>query len=222
MPVTTDRILTQRDLSCMVAVDNIDHIGQRIRNLLSHNRRITVTERYTYVNDPPKVTVGLTVDDIRVWSNERGGGIGVHLKPGLLAGFGVSAHAGENDTEAAEWKRFHAAEAVSGDWVKRRRDMTRIDITGGLDGDGPARDDLIVIRHWNRDGVCDERVVAFDDGPRDGEYRAARWLYGMALGPAHMEDRLREWDHGKAPDADVELWASRAKDLLAAVADERN
>lgn len=220
MTTTTNRVLTQRTLSAMVAVDNIDAIGQRIRNLLSHGRRITVTRRYTYVNDPPEVTAGLTVDRIDAWRNERGGGIGVRLKPGLLAGFGVSAHAGENDTEAAEWKRYHAAEATSDEWAKRRRDMTRIDITDGLPGDGPARDDLIVIRHWNSDGVCDERVVAFDGGPRDGEYRAGRWLYGMALGPAHMEDRLQAWDHGKATDADVALWSGRAAELLAAVADE--
>lgn len=220
MTTTATRALTQRTLSAMVAVDNIDHITQRIRNLLSHNRRITVTQRYTYVNDPPEVTVGLTVSEIRAWSNEHGAGIGVHLKPGALAGFGVSAHAGENDTEATEWKRYHAAVAVNDNPFQRRRDMTRLDITGGLPGDVPARDDLIVIRAWNSDGVCDERVVAFDGGPRDGEYRAGRWLYGMALGPAHMEDRLQEWDLGKASDADVALWASRAAELLTAVADE--
>lgn len=220
MTVSPARILTQRDLSCMVAVDTMPHITTRIRNLLSHGRRITATQRYTYVNDPPKVTAGLTVDDIQVWSNERGAGVGVHLKPGALAGFGASAHAGENDTEKQEWKRYHTGYAVSDDHFKRRRDMTRIDLTGGLPGDGPARDDLIVIRHWTSDGVCDERVIAFDGGPRDGEYRAGRWLYGMALGPAHMEDRLQEWDLGKASDADVKLWSGRAAELLAAVADE--
>lgn len=68
--------------------------------------------------------------------------------------------------------------------------------------------------------MTDERVIAFDGGPRDGEYRAGRWLYGMALGPAHMGDRLQEWDRGKASDADVALWSGRAAELLAAVADE--
>ncbi len=29
MPVTVDRIIKQRHLSCMVAVDTIDHIAQR-------------------------------------------------------------------------------------------------------------------------------------------------------------------------------------------------
>ncbi|MEV5819337.1 hypothetical protein AB0L22_09190 [Micromonospora haikouensis] len=215
MTVSPDRILTQRHVTCMAAVDTMPHIASRIRNLLTHGRRITVARRLTYMDRPPEVTVGLTVDEITDWRS--GHGIGVHLKPGIH-GFAVSAHPGDNDTEAGEWKRYHTADGS--DPFQRRENMTRVDITGGLPGDGPAPNDLLVIRHWNSAGACDERVIAFDAGPRDGEYRAGRWLYGAALGPQHMEDRLRQWDHGRVPDADLETWAGRAAELMAVIAAE--
>lgn len=218
---TTDRIARERHLHAMVALDTFDHIAERVRNLLSHGRRITVTDRFTYVDSPPEVTAGLTVDRIEPWASDRGKGLRVLLKPGLLAGFGIAAYAGKNDTEKQEWKRFHAGKSVSDRWDERRRDMTEVTITGGLTGDGPARDDQLVIRDYNRDGVCDEKVIVFDAGPRDAEERAARWLYGMTLGPTHREDREREWDYGKVSDSDTALWQQRAADLLAAVADER-
>lgn len=196
------RILTERHVTTMAALDTMPHIAARIRNLLSHGRRITITRRYTHLDGPPEVTAGLTVDEVCDW---RGGnGIGVHLKPGLTAGFSVSAHPGENDTEAGEWKRYHAAESVSDDWFKRRRDMTRLDITGGLPGDGPARDDLLVIRAWNRDGVCDERVVAFDYGPDRQQIREdmARHLWVSDGGDPALWDKLtdRAWGVGGMSD----------------------
>jgi hypothetical protein len=40
--------------------------------------------------------------------------------------------------------------------------MTLVEIIGGRANDGPARDDRILIRAWNRDGICDERVIGFD------------------------------------------------------------
>lgn len=217
MTVSPARILTQRELSCMAAVDTMPHITTRIRNLLAHGRRITVTRRYTYVNDPPEVTAGLTMDEIRTWANERGAGIGVYLKPGLLAGFGVSAHAGENDTEQREWKRYHVAEATSDDHFKRRRDMTRIDVTGGLPGNGPARDDQIVIRHWNRDGVCDERVIAFDYGLVDARTRIARRLFVTTHPTLAHREAEDEWDFGKPNPESVEAKYATADDLLAAM-----
>ncbi|QKW15421.1 hypothetical protein [Verrucosispora sp. NA02020] len=216
-----------RDVTCMAALDTMPHLVARVRNLLGHGRRMTVTQRYTYVDQPPEVTTGLTLD-----TEARSGGIhesirddshhlGVNLRPGLMSGFSLSAYASDgNRTEAEAWKRYHAAESISGDPLKRRRHMTRIDITGGLPGDGPARDDKLIISAWNDDGVCDERVVVFDGGPRDGRERAARWLWANTLGPAHREDREKAWDYGTVPDEDVKLWQVRADELLAAIADE--
>ncbi|WP_341719886.1 hypothetical protein QQG74_09370 [Micromonospora sp. FIMYZ51] len=221
------RILTQRDCTAMAALDTMPHLATRVRNLLAHGRRMTVTRRYTYVDSPPEVTAGLTLDvsarsgGIRESVSGDGHHLGVTLRPGLMSGFSISAYVSDrNAVEAEVWKRFHAAESISGDPFKRRRDMTLVDITGGLPGDGPARDDKLVIREWNSDGVCDERVVVFDAGPSEGEYRAARWLYGNALGPAHVGDRLEAWDRGRVSDADTELWAGRAAELMAEVAAE--
>ncbi|MER7166765.1 hypothetical protein ABT336_11975 [Micromonospora sp. NPDC000207] len=221
-----DRILAMRNVTCMAALDTMPHIAARIRNLLSHGRRITLTQRYTYLDRPPEVTAGLTLDP-----DARSGGIhesirddhhhlGVTLRPGLMSGFGIAAYASDrNAVESEVWKRYHAAKDATDRWLKPRR-MTRVDITGGLSGDGPARDDKLVIRAFNDDAVCDEKVIAFDGGPRDGDERAARWLYGMAMGPAHLEDRLWQWDHGKAPEADVQVWTGRAAELMAVIADE--
>ncbi|MEU7978295.1 hypothetical protein AB0B63_07155 [Micromonospora sp. NPDC049081] len=211
----------------MAAVDTMPHIAARIRNLLTHGRRITVTQRYTYVDRPPDVTAGLTLD-----TSARNGGItegvsgdghhlGVYLRPGLMSGFGVSAYVSDgNRVEAEVWKRYHAAESTSSDPFKRRRNMTLVEITGGLPGDGPGRDDRLVVRHWNSDGVCDERVVVFDGGPRDGGERAARWLYANSLGPAYRYERECDWDFGKVPDGEVQVWTARAAELLDVVSDE--
>ncbi|MEU3452222.1 hypothetical protein ABZ671_01065 [Micromonospora sp. NPDC006766] len=177
----TDRILRERHLHAMVALDTIDPIAERVRNLLSHGRRITLTDRLTYVDSPPKVAAGLTVHRIDPWSSDRGKGLVVRLKPGnmLLTGFGFAAHAGENDTERDERRRFHAGKSIADRWDERRRDMTAVTITGGLPGDGPARDDQLVIRAWNRDGVCTENVIAFDYGPDQQQIRedAAKALW---------------------------------------------
>ncbi|MFI1194118.1 hypothetical protein ACH4T9_12785 [Micromonospora sp. NPDC020750] len=194
MTVTADRILTQRHLHAMVALDTAGHITERVRNLLAHGRRITLTDRFTYVNDPPKVTAGLTVEQVRPWSSDQGKGLDVRLKPGLLAGFGFAAYAAENVTEAEEWKRFHAGKHVGDRWDERRRDMTEVTITGGLPGDGPARDDQLVIRAYNRDGVCTERVVAFDYGPDRQQIRedVARHMWVADGRDAQVWDKLTD------------------------------
>lgn len=167
---TTARIRTQRDLHAIVALDNIDMLAERVTNLLRHGRRMTTVRRYTYVDSPPEVTAGLTLDgEPNLWKADDSAGFGVHLNPGIMSGFGFSCRAIDGGaTEKEAWVRFHAAESQSTDWFKRRRDMTEVHITGGLAGDGPARDDQIVIRHWNGDGVCEEVVVAFDYDTRDG------------------------------------------------------
>jgi hypothetical protein len=191
-----DRILKQRDVTAMTALDTMPHLVTRIRNLLAHNRRMTVTQRYTYVDQPPEVTAGLTLD-----TTARNGGIvegaspdghhfGVYLRPGLLSGFGFSAYASDgNATEAEAWRRYHAGKDATDVWKKRRR-MTLVEIVGGLPGDGPSRNDRIAIRAWNDDAVCDEKVVAFDYGPDRQQQREdlARhlWLAGGGDGD--------EWD----------------------------
>lgn len=165
-----DRIRTERYVTAMVALDNFDLITARVRQLLSHGRRMSMTQRYTYIGHSPELTVGLTVD-----TEARGGGIvegggsdgkhfGVYLRPGLLTGFGFSAYVSDgNATEDEAWKRYHAGAGPDDHW-SRRRNMTCIELVGGMEGDGAARDDRIVISAWNEHGVCDEKVIGFDSG----------------------------------------------------------
>lgn len=166
MTASPDRLRSQRHVQAMAALDTVELLAGRVQQLPSHGRRMTMTRRYTWTNEPPEVTAGLVLDgEPKLWRQDDGVGFVVRLAPGLLAGFGFAAYGHEGSaTEAEAWARYHAAEATNDDWFKRRRDMTLVEVTGGLAGDGPARDDLIVIRAWNRDGVCDERVVGFDTG----------------------------------------------------------
>lgn len=166
------RIRTQRHVTAMAALDTVELLAQRVTNLLSHGRRMAMTrrfvyvnDRFVYVNDPPELTVGLVLEDAKLWSQVDAMGFTVRLRPGPLVGFGFVAYQHEGSgTEAEAWKRYHAYKADSASFFERRRDMTHVEIIGGLPGDGPARDDRIVIQAWNRDGVCDERVIAFDSG----------------------------------------------------------
>lgn len=164
-----DRIRTTRHIDAMVALDNFDLLVARVRKLLFWDRRISMTRRYTWVDEAPDLIVGCTLDKqarnggIVEGGDEQGRYFGVYLRPGLLTGFGFSAYAADgNATEAEAWKRYHAGEKPADFWDKRR-DMIRLTIVGGMDGDsGPSRDDLIVVRAWNGHGVCEEKVIGFD------------------------------------------------------------
>jgi hypothetical protein len=157
MPIT-ERIRTEHYVEALVAGDTFDLIAARVRRLLSHRRRLSMTQRYTWVGDAPALHAGLEVFDIQQgvdWLHVR-------LTPGL-DGFGLAGYAHEgNATEDESWKRYHAAKAESEDFFERRRNMTLVELSGGREQDGPGRDDRIVIRAWNSDGVCDERVIAFE------------------------------------------------------------
>jgi hypothetical protein len=163
-----DRIRTDYHVTCMVALDTFDLIVERVRRLLSYDRKLAMTQRYTYTGDAPRLYAGLEIDTsatgggINEWSKCDGAGFGVLLRPGL-EGFGFAAYASDgNGTEEEAWKRYHAAKAESPNYFERRREMTEIELTGGREQDDPTRDDQIIIRAWNSDGVCDERVIGFD------------------------------------------------------------
>ena len=174
-----NRIEAMRHCDAMVAVDNFDLIVARVRKLLSYGRRMSMTQRYTYVDSPPDLYVGLTLETeayqggFSQGRTDDGCHFGVSLRPGIR-GFGLSAYASDrNATEREAWARYHAG---SHDAERRleRRNMTMVTLTGGMDGDfGPARDDLIVIRAYNTHGVCDERVIGFDTDAYWAERRDA-------------------------------------------------
>lgn len=166
MSAAPERIRRQRHVTAMAALDTVELLAERVQQLLSHGRRIAMTRRYTWVNNPPEVYAGLLLaGEPKLWHQSDGVGFHVPLGPGLMANFGFDAWGYEGSaTEADAWVRYHAGKAEAESFFDRRRDMTYVEIVGGLPGDGPARDDLIVIRPWNRDGVCDERVIVFDTG----------------------------------------------------------
>lgn len=167
-----DRIRTEYDVAAMVALDTFELIETRVRKLLSYDRRISMTQRYTYLERAPELQVGLTVertaDGDRIISSrdDTQAHFSVLLKPGIMSGFGFSAYASDgNDTEAEAWRRYHAQKATSPDYFQRRRRMTMIRLVGGREMDESfGSEDLIVISAWNSDGVCDERVIRFDPG----------------------------------------------------------
>lgn len=163
-----NRIKSMRHCDAMVALDTFDLITARVRKLLSWGRRISMTQRYTHVDSPPDLLVGLVLDE-----QDRPGGIsegrtgdgchfGVNLKPGI-SGFGFTAYGlARDDTEVEAWARYHAGKDATDCWVQRRN-MTMVTVVGGMAGDfGPARDDLLVIRAWNSHAVCREMVIGFD------------------------------------------------------------
>lgn len=154
--MTVARLKTVRTVRTMAALNTIDAIAERVTNLLSHGRHLTVVSRLIGRDSTPEVTAGLLPDGPpEVWKRNSSDGFNVTLSPGLRHGFGVAAHRNDQcDTEQQAWTRWH-----SGD----RRDLTEVVMTGGLTGDGPAGDDQLVIRHWNGNGAGREVVVAFDN-----------------------------------------------------------
>lgn len=164
MAPTPDRIRTEEYVKAMAATDTIALLAQRVQSLLSHGRRMSMTDRYVHHDGPnatpPHLYTGVTQDgEFKLWPD--GNGFSVNLKPGLL-GVGVSAYASDgNGTEAEAWKRYHAGKDAT-DRRDRRRNMTLVTINGGLDNTGPGRFDALIIQYWNEHGVCLERVIGFD------------------------------------------------------------
>jgi hypothetical protein len=161
-----DRIRNQYNVTAAVALDTVDPLAERVRNLLAAGRRMTLVRRYVDHHGSPEVTPGLVLDgEPRRHGNYGGAGFSVRLKPGIQ-GFGFSAYASDgNATEAEVWKRYHAAK--DGDHWSRRRNITIVEVDGGMDNSGPGRSDRLTITHWNEHGVAEEIVVAFDYGPNE-------------------------------------------------------
>jgi hypothetical protein len=153
-----DRIRTQHHTSAMVAPDTFFLIAQRIERILSHGRTFAAAHTYaTYTGQPPKVYPNLSIDRIR-------DGHGMWIACGTF-GFGIDIDGRAGDTcEADVWRRFHNGRHEADRFDERRRNMTEVTLTGGREHDDPSPDDQIVIRRYNSDGVCDEKVIAFEPG----------------------------------------------------------
>lgn len=147
MSLDPTRIRTDHNVWALAALDTIPLLTERVQEMLSNGRRITLITRWMGRDDTPKVACGLTVDEVTAWGN--GCGLGVHLKPGI-AGFSFSS---DEATESEVRQRFNGGD---------RKDLTEVEIHGGTHG--PGREDHIVIRRWNMFGVGEEKVVAFDLG----------------------------------------------------------
>lgn len=146
------------EVTAMAAIDTIDLLADRVRLLLSHGRRMTLVSRWTDDDEAtPTVETGLTMrGELEVRRTTGGVVVAAHLFPSLARTFGFSASYGTEDTEAQGWQQYHHP---SGD----RRGLTRVTVSGGLPGNGPAATDRIVIRHWGPHR-CRETIVAFDTG----------------------------------------------------------
>ncbi len=147
-------------MSAACALDTVPLLGQRVINLLSWGRRMTVVSRYLEA-ESLDVKVGLTVDHeqgdraISLRTEDHYASFGVHLAPGI-EGFSFAAFGSDgNATEAEVWKRYHSGE--------KKREITTVELIGGGDGAlGPGREDHITITYWNQHGVGRQTVVGFD------------------------------------------------------------
>jgi hypothetical protein len=98
--------------------------------------------------------------------NRLGKGPGVWIACNTFGfGFDIDDRYGDQ-TEADVWKRYHAGQHEADAFDDRRKCMTEVSLTGGREHDDPRRDDSIVIRRYNSDGVCSEIVIAFDEVAR--------------------------------------------------------
>ena len=151
-----DRIRSDHHVTALVAPDTFIPLALRVQRLLSHGRSISVAHSYaTYTRRPPEIHVGLRVVKIR-----DGHGIWVVCEPDFGFGFDIEDRAGDR-CETDVWRRYHDGKHEAESFFDRRRDMTEVTLTGGREGDEPNHEDSIVIRRYNGDGVCDERVIGF-------------------------------------------------------------
>lgn len=156
-----------RDLYAFVATDTFDVIVERIRNLVESGRRMSIISWYDSTRATPDFKVGLTIDP-----EARDGGILITeggyqghrslvycLTPGLDS-FGISVNEtiGTEEQAAARWN------ADPKELFSRRKDVTRVEITGGWspDRDQQGRDDEIRIDRVNEYGVQHTTVIRFD------------------------------------------------------------
>lgn len=155
--MSVDRIRGEHRVTAMVAPDTFPPIAQRVERLLPPGRRLAVAHTYaTYTGQPPRVYPNLTVDRVR-----DGHGLWVVCDPDFGFGLDVDERAGDR-CEADVWRRFHNGRHEADRYDQRRRNMTEVTLVGGREGDGLRDDDQIVIRYYNGDGVCDEKVIAFE------------------------------------------------------------
>lgn len=160
--MSLNRIRTDHRCDALVAVDSFPLLAARMERLLPPGRRLSVAHRYaTYTGHAPEVHGGLTVALLRV--NLDTTSLWVECEPESTMGFGFSVRdVWLAATEDNAWKYYHAGQHEADAFFDRRRDLTHVHLVGGRDGDDLSREDRIVIRTYNRDGVCDERVIGFD------------------------------------------------------------
>lgn len=159
------RIATEHHCQALVAFDSFGLIAARILRIATPGRTVAIAHRYaTYTGQPAELHHGLTVAHPEV--NEERHSMWVSCTDpadrfgGMGFGIGIRDEWKASSEEKA-WEHYHAGRHEADRFDDRRRDLTWVRITGGRLRDDPDRRDEIVIRTYNRDGVCDERVVSF-------------------------------------------------------------
>lgn len=157
-----DRIRTKHHVTAMVALDSFPLIVARIQRLCPTGRPLAAAYSYaTYTGRAPEVFPGLTVESVRV--NPDRSSLWVETEPDF--GFGVGIRCDWTaQTEESAWKHYHGGQHEADAFSDRRRDLTYVELTGGREGEDLSSKDRIVVRTYNSDGVCDERVIGFHSG----------------------------------------------------------
>jgi hypothetical protein len=174
---------SEQEAEAMVAADSFDAITERLQRMVCAGRGMVLAVReFTYTGRPPVLYGGLRLDD-----SAHGGGFRSGADDKQVFCHAVLTNGGDrygdaqffgfytdiyqysgNTTEAEAWKRFEEHEAENANFSRRRRDMTHVVFTGGLQGWRWQHSDRIVVTEWNSDGVATERTLGFEPG--DGSW----------------------------------------------------
>ncbi len=173
----------------MVAVDTIVPIAGRIETMFSHGRRITAVRRFVYSDGTTsdlELKAGLTLAEPPLLQAHDRGQItfDVRLGTSTLDWFGLVAALGDGETAHDVWQRHSRGNDA-------RRNMTQVELTGGLPAAGPARGDQLTVRNWNSHGVCREIQFVFDHGTGPCELAPLRTQLDQFM--AGLRD-MQPWD----------------------------
>lgn len=175
-----ERILRDDYVDTMVAADTFDLLYQRIEPMVTAGRQMALAVReFTYLHRPPVVYAGLTLKPgTGIWVQNQTSRVhcGIVLltgRPGLddqiSFGFGAGIYRDSgNETERESRGRYDTHQAEADSHFDRRRNMTHVVISGGLPGSRYLISDQVVVSEWNEDGVCTEKVLAFE--PEGGSW----------------------------------------------------
>lgn len=159
----------QRSFRALVADDTFDPLVERVKAMLSGDRRMVLTHRYLhrnelrthvglrldtgdrYYDEDDNETYANTRDPFRVSENRYGRGFSASLAPGI--------HFVAFATEGDKTERQMRAAWESRGTGSHHRPVTQVHVDGWADS--PSREDRIEIEFWNEHGIGQSTLILF-------------------------------------------------------------